>query len=331
MRVLIYATARVGHLHFSEEFDCTFPRLRFVHVGVEQQRFHQLSTHLERWVQDGDRLLEDEADVLATDLLPLALGDRSDITPVELHGPAREAPGCGGQTQRRQHRHALAGSGFADDAERLARHHGERNAVQDLHWITLRCRKFDVDRTNRQQRAVSMGSIGRLDIDPLADREGVAGGVATNRVSDRVTEQVERKDREHQCAARGHDLPNPLASKVRPGPVEHDAPVGIVEAGTNAKEAERCANQDDRTRNDCGLDDERGQQVRCDVARQSPRNRDAGYASSVDVQLLLLGQCDASGEPNESSGHCDTDADHGVRQRRSEDDDHRHRQQDDRQ
>jgi hypothetical protein len=87
---------------------------------VVEDRLADLIADLVDRVQRGHRVLEDHRDLRAADLLHLALVQLHHVAALVDHLARDDHVGVGDQPHDRHHRHALAGAGFADDAEHLA-------------------------------------------------------------------------------------------------------------------------------------------------------------------------------------------------------------------
>ena len=105
---------------------------REAHVLAD--RLGDLVADGERRVQAGERVLEDEPDLLAAQLADAVVVELEDVDPVEDDragdDPARRVRDEPGDRERG---HALAAAGLADEAERLAVLHVEADVVDRLH------------------------------------------------------------------------------------------------------------------------------------------------------------------------------------------------------
>ena len=89
--------------------------------AVHHQRLLDLVADGEDRVERGHRLLEDQRDLGAADLLHLALVQRQQVASLEDDPAAGDPPGPLHQPQDRQRRHRLAAARLADEAQRFAR------------------------------------------------------------------------------------------------------------------------------------------------------------------------------------------------------------------
>ena len=80
-------------------------------------------------VQRGGRVLEDHADLAATNLAHVALGEAEKVAPGKRDTPGDDLPRLRYEAHDRQRQHRLAAAGLADDADDLARSHAEGDAV----------------------------------------------------------------------------------------------------------------------------------------------------------------------------------------------------------
>ena len=109
-----------------------------IHAEVQTQRLAELEADGEARIQARRRLLENHRDVLADELAALAVGQPLQIVAGELQAAGTHAPRIRDKPHHRQHRHALAGSRLADDAEHLALVDREAHALDCVHDGTLR-------------------------------------------------------------------------------------------------------------------------------------------------------------------------------------------------
>ena len=100
---------------------------------MRADRLADLVADREQRVQRGHRVLQDHRDPPAAHLLHLLIGFLQQILALEHHPAADDARGG------RQHAHdgesegALAGAGFADDAQRLAGMDAQRHVIDRPH------------------------------------------------------------------------------------------------------------------------------------------------------------------------------------------------------
>ena len=98
-------------------------------VEVDVKRFADLEADGETGIERRHRLLENHRDVFAGDPPPLTCGHRQEIHSVEGHAVGGHGCGRRQKAHRRQHRHRLAGAGFADDREHFVAIEGEIEPV----------------------------------------------------------------------------------------------------------------------------------------------------------------------------------------------------------
>ena len=81
-------------------------------------------------VERGHRVLDDEGDLAASNLVHLAVGQPKKVFAVQRDAPRNDsARRHGYQAHQRQHGHRLAGAGLADDAQRLTAAKVEADAI----------------------------------------------------------------------------------------------------------------------------------------------------------------------------------------------------------
>ena len=102
------------------------------HVLVRADRLHDLMTHLEEGMERRERVLEDHRDAGAADSAQVLRRHGQEILSVEhdaaRDGRVRET----GQPEDRLRRHALAGAGLPDDAQRLPRAQRQGDALDGM-------------------------------------------------------------------------------------------------------------------------------------------------------------------------------------------------------
>src|SRR5437867_8816165 len=119
--VLLHPPLGVGDVHELEHVDRLGHRVAAPEPLVEPDGLGNLLADREYRVQRGHRLLEDHRDLFAADLAHLGRGQLEEaLAPVVDRALDDAAGGLRDQAHDRERRDALAGAGFADDAERLA-------------------------------------------------------------------------------------------------------------------------------------------------------------------------------------------------------------------
>ena len=92
-------------------------RLLSAQRQVSLERLHHLVVDAERRVEGGIGVLQDDADLLAADVLQLDLGHLHEVAAVQKDFAADDLTGEGGEPHERQRQRALAGAAFAHEAE----------------------------------------------------------------------------------------------------------------------------------------------------------------------------------------------------------------------
>ena len=151
MRKIPETARRRGDSDLLQQFGRTMQRGFTIHAEVQAQRFAELEADGKARIQARRRLLEDHRDVLADELAALAVGQPLQIVAGELQATRTHAARIRDKPHHRQHRHALAGSRFADDAEHLALVDREAHTLDRAHDGTLRG-KLDVQVFDFEQR-----------------------------------------------------------------------------------------------------------------------------------------------------------------------------------
>ena len=97
---------------------------------MDAHDFGDLLADGEHGIERGHRLLEDHRDLLAADLPELAVGEVEQVLAVEQNLAAGlDAPRRADEPQNGEGGDRLPAAALADDAERLAGHHVERDAI----------------------------------------------------------------------------------------------------------------------------------------------------------------------------------------------------------
>ena len=122
VRIGVHAALRLGDVDAAQHLDRPVHRLAARHALVQRDRLADLAADRQQRVERGHRLLEDHRDLVAADVLHLALRSSSSrLTPSKRIAPPTMRPGgFGDQPQDRQRGDALAAAGLADHAQRLA-------------------------------------------------------------------------------------------------------------------------------------------------------------------------------------------------------------------
>ena len=107
-------------------------RARAVEAEMRLQRLADLEADGEAGIEAGDRLLEDHRDVLADHLPAAARREREQVLAGEGQAVGGHRRGLRQEAHDGQHRHRLAGAGFADDRHHVAGIDVEVDAVHRL-------------------------------------------------------------------------------------------------------------------------------------------------------------------------------------------------------
>ena len=132
MRILLGDDLGVRNLDVGQQLDRFRGSLLFVHALMDHERLGDLTADGEDRVQARHRLLEDHGDLVAADLVHFVHGQLGQILTVEEDLAGVNIAVAVEQTENAHGRDALAGAGFADDAEHLARIQRIADAVDRL-------------------------------------------------------------------------------------------------------------------------------------------------------------------------------------------------------
>ena len=113
----------------------------------------------QRRVERALRILEHHGDVAAANGAHAGLVDAKQILPVEHHAPAGGARRRAEQAHHRKHAQALAGAGFADDADSLSCRDGEIDAADSLDDAARRVAKANAKALDTEQGPVHATSV----------------------------------------------------------------------------------------------------------------------------------------------------------------------------
>ena len=132
-RVVVQAVAGARDADLAEELDDPVRRGLLGQAHVLADRLGDLEPDGQRGVQAGERVLEDEPDLLAAQLAHVVVADLEHVDPVEQDLAGDDPPGrIGHEAGDRQRGHALAAAGLADEAQGLAVAHVEAHVVDGL-------------------------------------------------------------------------------------------------------------------------------------------------------------------------------------------------------
>ncbi len=130
------APRRVGDADLAQQGRDTLPHLAPSDRLVGADRLGDLPAHRIARIERGHRLLEDHRDVAADHGATLARAQAQQVPPVELQRIGPDPAGLGDQPHQREHRHALARAGLADDAQDLAGIDGDVDRLDGMEPAT---------------------------------------------------------------------------------------------------------------------------------------------------------------------------------------------------
>ena len=131
--ILLQALFRFVDAHQREHLLSARLRLFTVAPRMNADRLHQLIADGVYGVQGRHRILEYDRNLIAADLAHFIIGKPHQLLPVEADAAAYDAAGMGQYLQYGIGGHALAGAGFANDAQHLAVIQIKRYAVYRLY------------------------------------------------------------------------------------------------------------------------------------------------------------------------------------------------------
>ena len=108
------------------------------HGAMEKQHLGDLIAHPHGGIERGHRLLEYHADAIAANVLHLGLARSGEIDPFESDAPCCDLHGWRKKPHHGMRRHRLARAGFANQTDRPAAGHRERDAVHDRNQVAIR-------------------------------------------------------------------------------------------------------------------------------------------------------------------------------------------------
>ena len=151
MRIAVDALVGRGDADFAEPRERLLPRLPAPERLVGQDRLGKLIADAHERVEAGQRVLEDDADAPAADRAHPRRRQIVDALAVEPDFAAGDPAWRVKKADDGEAGQRLAGAGFADDPENLARRNVERDAVERDERPLSRC-EFDAEIANREQR-----------------------------------------------------------------------------------------------------------------------------------------------------------------------------------
>ena len=136
--ILLGHNVGVRDFHIRQHFHHFFGSLFLAHMLVNDKRLAYLPLHRKHRVQAGHGFLENDGDIIATNVVQLPLGYLGQVLALK-HNPAAVNIAIAVQQLQNTHgRHGLAGAGFAHDAQGLSLFHGVGDTVDRLNNAFLR-------------------------------------------------------------------------------------------------------------------------------------------------------------------------------------------------
>jgi len=118
--VAVDPSFRCGNADLAQKLDGPSAGLRIVQPGVCLDRLDQLTTDGIEWVQAGERILEDGADIAATNLAHFLIGEIVDAAAVQPDISFGYSPWWFQQPDNRSPSERFASPALADNTENLA-------------------------------------------------------------------------------------------------------------------------------------------------------------------------------------------------------------------
>ena len=126
VRIGLHDARRVRQPHVAQHLErARVGALLGAALLMVQRHFHQLPRDLHRRVERGHRLLIDHRDLRAAQLAQLVLAHRGHVAALELDLAGHDAAVLAHVLHDRERHGRLAAAELADDADRLAGHHGQ--------------------------------------------------------------------------------------------------------------------------------------------------------------------------------------------------------------
>jgi hypothetical protein len=119
--VATHVQFRVGKSNFREKFDRPAPGVPFCQILVGPKRFHQVLSDSQHRIQRASRILKNQANLPASDALPLPSSKRSKVPSLEQDIAGFHPPAAIHQAEQRERERRLAAAGFTDQGKDLAR------------------------------------------------------------------------------------------------------------------------------------------------------------------------------------------------------------------
>ena len=127
-------------------------RLRLGEAAMAHQHFDDLVADRIARIERGHRLLEDHREAVAAHVAQFAIRQVEQPDAVERHGAGNFRALFGQQAHHGQRSHALAATGFADEAERRAARDREIDAIDRDGAAAAIAMEHDAQILDRQQR-----------------------------------------------------------------------------------------------------------------------------------------------------------------------------------
>ena len=274
------AARRVGNADFGQKLDDAPAALGAIEAKVGLQRFADLKADGEARIERRHRLLEDHRHVLAGQPAPLVGRHRHEIGAVERHAVGGDGRGRRQKAHRRQHRHRLARTGFADDRQ---------------HFVAL---EGEVEAVHRLERSVPGGEgDGEIaDVEQMR-RHQPSPHLGIERVAQAVAGQIDREDGDEDGQAGKSDDPGIGADEfARVG--QHRAPFRGRRLGAETQEAEPRRLENGARHAKRGLHDEGGEAIGQYRRIGKPERPDAGHARRGHVVLAEFAERRSARQPH---------------------------------
>jgi hypothetical protein len=133
VRIVVEANAWVRDPDVGQHLDDTLLGLLLRDALVDADRLDELVSHAIHRVQTGERVLEDHGDLLAANCAHFLARSSEQVASLEEDLAGDQRPLGVVEAEDRKIGDALARPGLADDAERLAAAHRERELVNRMH------------------------------------------------------------------------------------------------------------------------------------------------------------------------------------------------------
>src|SRR5262249_3162366 len=144
---------RRRNVHAAQKLDRAYTGLRPGHAAVAHQRFGNLLADRVAWIERRHRLLENHRHLVAAQGAHVGVRKIKQVDAVEADR-AGNFGRLGQQTHNGKRCYALAGTGFADDAQRGAAQELKIDAVDRVRDAPAIAMEYDLELLDRQQRKV---------------------------------------------------------------------------------------------------------------------------------------------------------------------------------